>query len=48
MAFYDLNEIEDGDTFYLTDSEGRQYNYEVFKKLVVPPTDLSVLKRVKG
>ncbi len=48
MAFYDLEDLEKGDTFYLTDSEGRQYNYEVFKKLIVAPTDLSVLKRVEG
>ena len=48
MAFYDLEDLREGDTFYLTDSEGRQYNYEVFKKLIVPPTDLSVLKPVKG
>jgi sortase A len=48
MAFYDLEDLQEGDTFYLTDSEGRQYTYEVFKKLVVPPTDLSVLKPIKG
>ena len=48
MAFYDLEDLREGDTFYLTDSEGRQYNYEVFKKLVVPPTDLSVLRPIKG
>ncbi len=48
MAFYDLEDLQKGDTFYLTDSEGRQYNYEVFKKLIVPPTDLSVLKPIKG
>jgi len=48
MAFYDLEDLRKGDEFYLTDSEGRKYTYEVFKKLVVPPTDLSVLKRIKG
>ncbi len=48
MAFYDLEDLQEGDTFYLTDSEGRQYTYEVFKKLVVEPTDLSVLKPIKG
>ena len=48
MAFYDLEDLQEGDTFYLTDAEGRQYTYEVFKKLVVPPTDLSVLKPIKG
>jgi sortase A len=48
MAFYDLEDLREGDTFYLTDSEGRRYNYEVYKKLIVPPTDLSVLKPIKG
>ena len=48
MAFYDLEDLRKGDTLYLTDSEGRRYNYKVFKKLIVPPTDLSVLKRIEG
>ena len=48
MAFYDLEDLREGDEFYLTDSEGRQYTYKVFKKLVVPPTDLSVLRPIKG
>ncbi len=48
MAFYDLEDLREGDEFYLTDAEGRQYTYVVFKKLVVEPTDLSVLKPIKG
>ncbi len=48
MAFYDLEDLEKGDEFYLTDAEGRQYTYVVFKKLVVEPTDLSVLKPIEG
>jgi len=48
MAFYDLEDLRKGDTLYLIDSEGRRYNYKVFKKLIVPPTDLSVLKRIEG
>ena len=48
MAFYDLEDLQEGDEFYLTDAEGRQYTYVVFKKLVVEPTDLSVLKPIKG
>jgi sortase A len=34
--------------FYVKDADGRQYTYQVFKKLVVEPTDLSVLKPIKG
>ena len=48
MAFYDLEDLRNGDTFYITDAEGRKYTYEVFNKLVVPPTDLSVLKPIDG
>jgi len=48
MAFYDLEDLRNGDEFYLTDADGRQYTYVVFNKLVVEPTDLSVLKPIKG
>ena len=48
MAFYDLNELGEGDEVYLSDSEGRKYTYVVFDKRVVPPTDLSVLRPIKA
>ncbi len=48
LAFYDLEDLKDGDEVYVEDAEGRQYTYVVFKKMVVEPTDLSVLKRVPG
>ncbi len=48
LAFWDLNELEDGDEFYITDSEGRQYNYKVFNKFVATPDNLSVLGPVPG
>ncbi len=48
VAFYDLNELKEGDEVFLTDAEGRKYTYEVFNKLVVPPTDLSVLRPIKA
>ena len=48
LAFYDLEDLTNGDEVYLEDSEGRQYTYEVFNKKIVEPTDLSVLKRVEG
>ena len=48
LAFYDLDKVGEGDEVFLEDAEGRQYTYEVFKKFVVEPTDLSVLKRVEG
>ena len=48
LAFYDLEDLEKGDMVYVEDADGRKYTYEVFKKLVVEPTDLSVLKPIKG
>jgi sortase A len=48
LAFWDLNKLEKGDEFYITDSEGRKYTYEVFRKFIVTPNTLSVLKPVKG
>jgi sortase A len=48
LAFWDLNKLEKGDEFYITDSEGRKYTYEVFRKFVATPQNLSVLNPVDG
>ena len=48
LAFYDLEDLKKGDKVYLKDADGRQYTYQVFKKLIVEPTDLSVLEPIKG
>jgi sortase A len=48
LAFWDLNELEEGDEIYITDSEGRKYTYVVFKKVVATPDNLGVLAPVKG
>jgi sortase A len=48
LAFWDLNKLEQGDEFYITDSEGRQYTYKVFRKFVTTPDNLSVLAPVEG
>ena len=48
LAFWDLNKLEEGDEFYITDSEGRKYTYVVFKKFVATPDNLSVLNPVEG
>ena len=47
-AFYDLDDLKKGDELYITDSDGRQYTYEVFNKFVVQPTNLAVLAPVEG
>jgi sortase A len=48
LAFDDLNKLEKGDEFYITDSEGRKYTYEVFRKFVAVPENISVLAPVDG
>jgi sortase A len=42
FAFVLLSRLEKGDTFYL-DKDGQRYTYEIYKKTVVKPTDVSVL-----
>jgi sortase A len=48
LAFWDLNKLENGDAFYITDSEGRKYTYVVFRKYVTTPDNLRVLAPVEG
>jgi sortase A len=48
LAFYDLEDLKNGDKVYLEDAEGREYTYQVFGKLVVEPANLSVLRPIKG
>ena len=48
LAFWDLNKLEEGDEFYITDSEGRKYTYVVFRKFIATPDNLSVLNPVEG
>lgn len=48
LAFYDLEVLKNGDEVYLTDADGKKYTYEIFEKKIVEPTDLSVLKPIKG
>jgi len=48
LAFWDLNKVQVGDEFYITDSEGRKYTYKVFKKFIATPSNLSVLAPVEG
>jgi sortase A len=48
LAFWDLNKVDVGDKIYVTDSNGKRYVYKVFKDYVVDPTDLHVLRPLKG
>jgi len=48
LAFWDLDTLENGDEITVTDADGRDYTYRVFKELVVGPADLSVTQPVPG
>ncbi|MCA1729167.1 MAG: sortase, partial [Actinobacteria bacterium] len=47
LAFYGLDKLEKGDEVFLADTDGGVYTYEVSKKSVVSPTDLSITESVK-
>ena len=48
LVFYDLNKLKRGDKVFLEDTEGRKYVYQVFKRMIVPPDQISVTKPVAG
>jgi sortase A len=48
LAFYDLNELEDGDEFTITDAQGRVYTYEVFNKFIAGPKNFAVIRPLEG
>jgi sortase A len=48
LAFHDLNELENGDQFTITDADGREYTYEVFNKFIAGPKNTAVLRPVEG
>lgn len=48
LAFFDLNNLEEGDEMFVTDSEGTEYTYRVFRSFVVGPTELSVTEPMQG
>lgn len=48
LLFYDLHKLDKRDRVILTDSNGTRYVYEVYRKLVVAPTNLNVTWPVPG
>ena len=48
LAFFDLDKLEKGDEVQLADSNGRQYKYRVYKKIIVDPSDTYVTRSVEG
>ncbi len=48
LAFWDLDVLENGDEITVTDADGNEYTYRVFKEIVVEPTNLEVTRPVPG
>ena len=48
LAFWDLNKLENGDKAFVTDADGTEYTYKVFKSFVVGPEELSVTEPIPG
>ena len=48
LAFWDIDNVTEGDRIFVTDANGREYTYEVFQTLEVDPTDLFVTEPQEG
>jgi sortase A len=48
LVFWDLDELQNGDEVILTDANGTQYTYSVFKKLIVNPDAQYVTQPIAG
>ncbi|CAA9469084.1 MAG: peptidase C60, sortase A and B [uncultured Rubrobacteraceae bacterium] len=48
LTFWDMDRVETGDEIFVTDAEGTEYTYKVFKEFTVGPSDTSVTKTKPG
>ena len=48
LAFWDIDNLVEGDRVFVEDANGREYTYEVFQTLEVDPTDLFVTEPLEG
>ena len=48
LAFWDLDNMAEGDQIFIEDANGRKYTYQVFQTIEVEPTDLFVTEPVQG
>ena len=48
LAFYDIDNVKEGDDIFVEDANGKEYTYEVFRTLEVDPTDLYVMEPIEG
>ncbi|MEJ7873004.1 MAG: class E sortase [Rubrobacteraceae bacterium] len=48
LAFWDLDELQNGDEVFVEDADGTEYNYRVFDSFIVNPDDTWVIDPVPG
>jgi sortase A len=48
LAFWDIDNVAEGDEIFVKDANGREYTYEVFQTLEVLPADLFVTEPLEG
>jgi sortase A len=48
LTFWDMNKVDVGDEIFVTDADGTEYTYKVFKELSVGPSDTSVTDTEPG
>jgi len=48
LAFWDIDNVVEGDQIFVEDANGREYTYEVFQTLEGEPTDLFVTEPIEG
>lgn len=48
LAFYDQQNLEEGDEIFVTDSEGTRYTYRVFDEFTTDASDISVTEPIEG
>jgi sortase A len=48
LVFWDLNRVQKGDEIHLTDADGTLYTYKVFEKRIISPSEVGILRPVRG
>jgi sortase A len=48
LAFYDQDKLKKGDEVFVTDSEGREYEYRVYESFIVDASEVWVTEPVPG
>lgn len=48
LAFWDLDELQNGDEVFVEDADGTEYNYRVFDSFIVNPDDTWAIDPIPG